>query len=368
VPSTSSAGSAPGGVSPARAVAGRVWPERSRLRPERSRPRFRPIVGWVVAVVVLAIVLAGSLAIGSRDIPLDVVWSALLGNSSSSDAVVVLDLRVPRTVAGLAAGIALGVSGAIIQALTRNPLADPGILGVTSGSAFAVAIAVVAFGITAVEGYLWFAFLGALLATVIVFIIGSTGRGGGSPAKLTLAGVALGAVLSGITSGMLLADPEAFNALQSWNAGSLEYRDWPVIAPVLPFLLGGLVLAALITRALNAIALGDDVSAGLGVNLVVVRAIAVVVITVLAGGATAIAGPIAFVGLMVPHVARYIVGPDQRWIFAYTLVLAPILLLAADIVGRIVLRPGELPVGIVTACLGAPVLIALVRRTRMSGL
>jgi iron complex transport system permease protein len=281
---------------------------------------------------------------------------------------VVVDLRVPRTVAGLAAGIALGMAGAVIQALTRNPLADPGILGVTSGSAFAVAMAVGVFGVTAVQGYVWFAFLGALLATVVVFLIGSTGRGGGSPAKITLAGVALGAVLSGITSAMLLADPEAFNALQAWNAGSLQFRDWAVVTPVLPFLLVGLVLAALIARSLNAIALGDDVSAGLGVNVVWVRVVAVIAITVLAGGATAIAGPIAFVGLMVPHVARWIVGPDQRWIFAYTLVLAPILLLAADVLGRVVLRPGELPVGIVTACLGAPVLIALVRRTKMSGL
>ena len=328
----------------------------------------RRSVGWAIAVVALALTVAGSLAIGSRDISLDVVWQALTGVSTSSDAIVVLDLRVPRTIAGLAAGVALGLSGAVIQALTRNPLADPGILGVTSGSAFAVAMAVGVLGITAVTGYLWFAFLGAFAATVVVYAIGSTGRGAGSPAKLTLAGVALGAVLGGITSAMLLADPKAFNALQSWNAGSLQYRDWSVILPVLPFLGVGVLLTAAIARSLNAIALGDDMSAALGVNVVLVRTIAVLAITLLAGGATAVAGPIAFVGLMVPHVARWIVGPDQRWIFAYTLVLAPILLLAADILARIVLRPGELPVGIVTACLGAPVLIALVRRTKVSGL
>jgi iron complex transport system permease protein len=330
--------------------------------------RARRFAGWIIAAVALALAIAGSLAIGSRDIPLDTVWNALTGASTSSDAIVVVGLRVPRTIAGLAAGIALGLSGAVIQALTRNPLADPGILGATSGSAFAVAIAVAVLGVTAVSGYLWFAFLGAFAATVIVYAIGSTGRGAGSPAKLTLAGVALGAVLSGITSGMLLADPEAFNALQSWNAGSLQYRDWDTIVPVLPFLAAGVVMTAIIARSLNAIALGDDMSAALGVNVVLVRSVSVVAITVLAGGATAIAGPIAFVGLMVPHVARWIVGPDQRWIFAYTLLLAPLLLLAADILSRIVLRPGELPVGIVTACLGAPVLIALVRRTKVSGL
>jgi iron complex transport system permease protein len=334
-----------------------------------ARSTSRRLTGWTLTAILLAVVIAGSLAVGSRDIPLDVVWNALLhGVDSSSDAVVVLDLRVPRTVAGIAAGIALGVSGALIQAVTRNPLADPGILGVSAGAAFFVAIAVGVLGITAVEGYLWFAFLGAFVATVVVYLIGSSGRGAASPAKLTLAGVALGAVLGGITSAMLLADPEAFNALQAWNAGSLQSRDWSVILPVLPFLLVGLILAAAIARPLNAIALGDDVSLSLGVNVVLIRVVAVVAVTLLAGGATAIAGPIAFVGLMVPHVARWIVGPDQRWILAYTVLLAPILLLVADIVGRIALRPGELPVGIVTACLGAPVLIILVRRARVSGL
>jgi iron complex transport system permease protein len=334
-----------------------------------ARIRTRRILGWVLAALALVVAIAGSLTIGSRDIPLDVVWNALLhGSDSSSDAVVVLDLRIPRTVAGIAAGLALGVSGALIQAVTRNPLADPGILGVNAGAAFFVALAVGVLGVTAVEDYLWFAFLGAFAATVVVYAIGSTGRGAASPAKLTLAGVALGAVLAGITSAMLLSDPEAFNALQSWNAGSLQFRDWNVILPVVPFLLAGLVLAAAIARPLNAIALGDDVSLSLGVNVLLVRVLSVLAITVLAGGATAIAGPIAFVGLMVPHVARWIVGPDQRWIFAYTLLLAPLLLLVADILGRIALRPGELPVGIVTACLGAPVLIVLVRRARVSGL
>ena len=344
-------------------------PESEDERPTVAQTTSRRWLGWMVTAVALVVVIAGSLAIGSRDIPLDVVWKALVhGADSSSDAVVVLDLRVPRTVAGIAAGLALGVSGALIQAVTRNPLADPGILGVSAGAAFFVALAVVVLGITAIEGYLWFAFLGAFVATVVVYLIGSTGRGAASPAKLTLAGVALGAVLAGITSAMLLADPEAFNALQSWNAGSLQGRDWAVILPVLPFLFLGLLIAGGIARPLNAISLGDDVSLSLGVNVVLVRALSLVAITLLAGGATAIAGPIAFVGLMVPHVARWIVGPDQRWILAYTLLLAPILLLVADIVGRIALRPGELPVGIVTACLGAPVLIVLVRRARVSGL
>ncbi|CAN5269860.1 Fe(3+)-siderophore ABC transporter permease [soil metagenome] len=330
---------------------------------------MRSITGWILAVAVLIVAIAASLAIGSRDIPLATVWHAILpsaggGKVSAEDIAVVLDLRLPRTVIGVAAGLALGLSGALMQAVTRNPLADPGILGVTSGAAFSVAIAVGVLGITAVNGYLWFAFGGALVAAVVVYLVGSAGRGGASVARLILTGVALGAVLSGITSAMLLANPEGFNAMAVWQSGSLADRGWTAVVPVVPFLVVGVVLTFLIGQRLNVIALGDDVASAMGVNLVVTRLVAVAAVTLLAGGATAIAGPIAFIGLMVPHVARWIVGPDYRWIFAYTAVLAPTLLLAADILGRVVLRPGELPAGIVTACIGAPVLIALVRRDR----
>jgi iron complex transport system permease protein len=332
-------------------------------------PVSRRLIGWIAAVIALAAAIAISLAVGSRDIPLDRVWAILVGNRDvAADVAAVIDLRIPRTVLALLAGLALGVSGAVIQAVTRNPLADPGILGVTAGSSFAVAMAVGVLGITAVTGYIWFAFGGALVAATVVYIVGSAGRGGGSPVRLTLTGVALGAVLAGITSAMVLVDPRAFQSMRSWESGSLQDRGWDVILPVLPFLVAGVILAAVIARALNAIALGDDLASSLGANVVLTRVLSVVVVTLLAGGATAIAGPIAFVGLMVPHVARWIVGPDQRWILAYTLVLAPTLLIVADVIGRVVLRPGELPAGIVTAVLGAPVLIVLVRRQRASGL
>ena len=323
-----------------------------------------------MALGLLALAIVVSIAVGSREIPLDVVWQTLVGRApaGSTDAVVILDSRLPRTTIAVAAGIGLAVSGALIQAVTRNPLADPGILGVTSGSAFAVAMAVGVLGITAVQGYLWFAFGGALAATVIVYLIGSTGREGSSPVRLTLAGVALGAVLSGIVTAMLLADPRGFAAMRAWESGSLAGRGWDGIVPVLPFLGAGVVLALAISRSLNAIALGDDLAVSLGARVTLVRSLAIVAVSLLAGGATAIAGPIAFVGLMIPHVARWIVGPDQRWIVAFALLLGPILLLFADVVGRVVLRPGELPAGIVTAVLGAPVLIALVRRQKAFGL
>jgi iron complex transport system permease protein len=343
-------------------------PTRAR-RPATGRSSARA-VGLACAIVVFALAVVASIAIGSREIAPDVLWQTLTGAApaGSTDAIVILDARLPRTVIAIAAGLALGVAGAIIQAVTRNPLADPGILGVTSGSAFAVAIAVGVLGITSVQGYVWFAFGGALVTTVVVYVVGSVGRGGGSPVRLTLAGVALGAVLSGIVSAMLFADPEGFAAMQAWQSGSLEGRDWSGVVPVLPFIAAGTAIALLLSRSLNAVALGDDLAAALGARVTLTRTLAVVAVSLLAGGATAIAGPIAFVGLMIPHVARWIVGPDQRWIVAYSVVLGPILLLLADVIGRVVLRPGELPAGIVTAFLGAPVLIALVRRQKAFGL
>lgn len=211
----------------------------------RARSGPTRAAGLLLALGVLVLAALASIAIGSRDIPLGAVVDALAGRPRDpAELVVILDLRVPRTLVGLAAGLALGVAGALIQAVTRNPLADPGILGVTAGSAFAVAIATGVLGVTAVSGYLWFAFGGALVAAVVVYVVGSAGRGGGDPVRLTLAGVALGAVLAGITSGMLLADPQGFSAMRAWESGSLQGRGWDALLPVAPFLAAGVLLAA----------------------------------------------------------------------------------------------------------------------------
>jgi ABC-type Fe3+-siderophore transport system permease subunit len=255
----------------------------------------------------------------------------------------------------------------LIQALTRNPLADPGILGVNSGASFAVTVAVGLLGVRDIRGYMWFAYAGALVVTIMVLALGST-RHGQSPVVLVLAGVCVGAVLGGAGSALEQTNPDAFDQMRSWAAGSILGRPLEIVWPVLPLLAVALVLALIASRALNAMALGDELAASQGVGLVRTRVLTVAAITLLAGGATAIAGPIGFVGLMVPHVARWIVGPDQRWIFGYSVLLAPSLLLASDILGRIVMAPSEIPVGIVTAFVGAPVLIALVRRKKASGL
>ncbi|WP_235038208.1 iron ABC transporter permease [Microbacterium sp. 18062] len=329
---------------------------------------LRRLTGLVIAMTLLVALLLLSVAVGSKDIPLPVVIDALLNDTGQGDAYVIWDMRIPRTVVGLAIGAALGIAGALIQALTRNPLADPGILGVNAGAAFFVALGIAVFDVTSIGGYVWFAFAGALVVTVAVYVIGSAGRGGADPIQLTLAGVAIGAVLSGIVTAMVLMDPRTFDRMRNWNAGSIVGRGWDVLLPVLPFLVLGVLLAIVAARSLNAIALGDDLARSLGADITRTRVLVIIAVTLLAGGATAIAGPIGFVGLMVPHIARWIVGPDQRWILAYTLTLAPSLVLAADVLGRIVVRPGEFPVGIVTAFVGAPVLILLVRRKKASGL
>ncbi|MFY1692808.1 FecCD family ABC transporter permease [Plantactinospora sp. WMMB782] len=325
------------------------------------------MLGLAVALAALLALLVLSVMIGSTSIAPAEVWDALFHPSADIDQFAIRDYRLPRTVVGLVAGAALGVAGALIQALTRNPLADPGILGVHAGASFAVTIAVGVLGVRDVQGYMWFAFAGALIVTLMVLTLGSTRRGR-SPVVMVLAGVCVGAVLGGAREALQQTNPDAFDAMRSWNAGSIVGRPLDLVWPILPFFAVALLLAFAVSGSLNAMALGDALAVAQGVRLARTRILAIVSITLLAGGATAIAGPIGFVGLMVPHVARWVVGPDQRWIFAYSVLLGPILLLASDILGRVVMYPSEIPVGIVSAFVGAPVLVALVRRKRASGL
>ncbi|OZD71571.1 Fe(3+)-siderophore ABC transporter permease [Rhodococcus sp. 05-340-1] len=333
-----------------------------------ARTDARRAAGLFVVLGVLAALCLVSISVGTEYIPIGEVWHGLFVADGSTESVIVRELRLPRTVLGLLVGIALGVAGVLIQAMTRNPLADPGILGVNAGAAFFVAIAVGVLGVTDIRSYIWFAFAGAVVATIVVYALGSLGRAGATPIRLTLSGIALGAVLGGVTSGMLLLDPDAFDRMRFWGAGSLAGRGLDIASEVAPFIALGVFLAALIARPLNAIALGDDLAQSLGANVIRTRIVGVVAVTLLAGAATAAAGPIGFVGLMIPHMVRWFVGPDQRWILIYTVFAAPGLLLLSDVVGRIVIRPGELQVGIVTAFVGAPVLIVLVRRKKASGL
>lgn len=357
---TGSASTAP--AAPAAPVAGDTQSAGSGLRLKRG-------IGLITAIVVLVIVVLASLAIGARDMPVSEVLGAFFAPNGSDDQLVVLELRLPRTVLGILVGTGLGLAGGLIQALTRNPLADPGILGVNAGASFAVTVGIGFFGITSINGYIWFAFVGALITTVGVYLIGSSGRSRTvDPIRLTLAGVAVAAVLTGLTKGILLTNERAFDAFRSWDVGAIAGRGFDTIWAVIPFIVIGTVLALLLSHSLNAVALGDDLAASLGTSVNRTRALSILAVTLLAGAATAAAGPIGFIGLMIPHIARWIVGPDQRWILGYSVILSPILLLASDVIGRVVMKPGELQVGVVTAFVGAPVLIALVRRKKASGL
>ena len=332
-------------------------------------PRRRQLAGLLVAVLLLVLAVAASLVVGSREIPLGTVLDALLRpDLTVTDHTVVLDLRVPRTAIGLLAGLALGLAGALMQGITRNPLADPGLLGVNAGASLFVVAGIAWFGVTSALGYVWFAFAGAAVATVIVYLIGSLGRDGATPIKLALAGTALTAAFTSLITIVLLSDGGAFDRYRFWAAGSLVSRDLDSTLPLVPFVLAGVALAVAAGRMLNALALGDDLARGLGQNLVTARILCGVAVVLLCGSATAMAGPIVFVGLAVPHLARWFTGPDYRWILVFSALLGPTLLLAADVLGRVIARPGEIEAGLVVAFLGAPVLIALVRRANPVGL
>jgi iron complex transport system permease protein len=255
-----------------------------------------------------------------------------------------------------------------MQGVTRNPLADPGILGVNAGAALFVVIAIYLFGVTSLTGYVWFAFLGAAIVSVVVYALGSLGRDGATPVKLALSGAAVAAFLGSVTTAILIVDVATLDQFRFWAVGSLAGRDTQIVAQVAPFVAVGGLLALASARSLNSLSLGDDVARSLGVRVGTARIVSALSVVLLCGAATAAAGPIGFVGLTVPHVARAICGPDYRWVLPYSAVLAPILLLGSDIVGRMVARPGELQVGIVTAFVGAPFFVVLVRRRRLAQL
>ena len=331
----------------------------------RSRAWTRS-VGLLAAIVLLAAVTACSLAYGAKAMPLQTVWDAFTEfDPQNNDHLIVRSLRVPRTIIGLLVGAALGLAGAVMQGVTRNPLADPALLGIEAGASLAVVAGISAFNIGSLSGYVWFAFAGAAAASAVVYGLSSFGHRGSTPLKLALAGTAVAALLSSLTSAVLLLDVTTLDQFRFWVVGSLAGRDDAIIWDVIPFIAVGAVLSVGVGSGLNTLALGDDIARGLGQRVAVIRAVSAVAVVLLCGAATAAAGPIAFVGLTVPHVARAICGPDYRWILPWSMVLAPTLLLGADVIGRLVARPGELQVGIVTAIIGAPFFIALVRRRHL---
>lgn len=307
-----------------------------------------------------------SLLVGSRTMaPADVLHFLFSPDPDDALSRVVWQSRAPRTVIVLLAGAALGVAGGLMQAVTRNPMTDPGILGVNAGASLAVVVGIAFFSVQDIDQYMWWALIGALVTSVVVFVLGGTGAARGSPVRLTLAGVALGAVLSGFTSTVLLTDSQILERMRGWSAGTTASQPLDSTLTVAPLILAGLVIAMVSTRSLDVLSLGEASAVALGAHPQRIRLVVLLAVSMLAGGATALAGPIGFLGLLAPHVARMIVGPHQGWIFAYCLLLAPAILGFADVLAR-VLTPGEVPVGVVTAFLGAPLLIWMVRRYRVT--
>ncbi|GAB2804927.1 FecCD family ABC transporter permease [Lentzea nigeriaca] len=333
--------------------------------PAGASPQRRRRIGLVSLVVLLAVAAVLSLVIGARSLTPAEVWQGLFGDPGTDQrlteiTLIVQTLRVPRTVLAIVAGLALGVAGALIQGHTRNPIADTGLLGVNSGASFAVVLAVYLLGLQNPIQYLWFAFIGAAGAGVLVFGLSSLGRGSGNPLTLALAGQGVTVFLAAMTTAVALSDKQTLDVLRYWNAGSVQGVGWDVIVVAAIFVAAGLILALLNLPTINLLNLGDDVARGLGVNIAAGRTIGVVAVTLLAGAATAACGPIAFLGLMVAHVARWFTGPDYRWLVPYAGLLGAGVLLVGDIAGRLVVRPAELQAGIVIAIIGAPFFAALV--------
>ncbi|MGW4625226.1 FecCD family ABC transporter permease [Streptomyces rubiginosohelvolus] len=329
----------------------------------RPAARTRYAAGLTAGLVLLALAVAGGLAVGAQPVPPAEVFAALL-DPDAPHASIVREVRVPRTLLAVTAGAALGLAGAVMQGLTRNPLADPGLLGVNTGAACAVVAATVLLGTRSLQAVVWWALLGAAVAVVVVYLLGGRGAGRGTPEGLVLAGVAVTAVLGAVVSGLGVLDADAYGTLRMWSVGTLAGRELPVLWNVLPFLLVGAALALTTAPALNAFALGDEAGRALGVAPGRVRLLGTLATVLLSGAATAAIGPVGFIGLVAPHVARLLAGPDHRRLMPYAVLIGAGLLLVADIVGRVVARPAEIQVGIVTAFVGAPVLIWLIGRNR----
>lgn len=336
---------------------------------EPTKPqRIHAPVLALVLLAVLLLALFASLLIGARPIHPAVVLDALFHPDLNNGEHAVVASRIPRTIAGLLIGAALGLAGAGMQGITRNPLADPGILGINAGAALAVVAGIHFFAVSTLNGYILFAFLGAAAASLIVYVVASLGRDGATPLKLALAGAAMAAGLGSLTSAVLMIGNQTFDKFRFWQVGTLGAREVPEMLSVAPFLLIGAIAVLLSARLFNALALGDDSARGLGFKVGRGRAISAAGVVLLCGAATALAGPIGFVGLIVPHAIRALSGGDYRWLLPLSMLAGPALLLGADVIGRVVAPPAEIQVGVMTAVIGAPLFLWLLRRGKQVSL
>lgn len=320
------------------------------------------LIGLLASAVLLIVLFLCSIVYGYTDTSWRTALEAYTQFDGSNDHIVIRELRMPRAVIAVLVGGSLAIAGTLMQALTRNPLASPDIFGVNAGASLFIVFAVSVLSITALSQFVWFAFIGAALAALLVYFISSLGRDGVTPVKLVLAGAAISVFFSSLTSGLLIIDEGALDQVLFWLAGSVQGRNMEVVYPVLPFIAFGWLVSYFIAVPMNTLTMGDDIAKGLGQKVVMVKAFAALIIVLLSGASVAMAGPIGFIGLVIPHIARGLVGPDNRWVLPYSALLGGVLLLAADIGARFIIFPKEVPVGVMTAVVGAPFFIVIARR------
>ena len=325
----------------------------------------KTIAIYLVSFICLGLCIIASLALGSKNIEFSQVINALLNSNDMSFEALVVRERIPRTIFSIIAGASLGISGALMQSITRNPIADPSILGVNTGASLFVVAGIAFFNINTPNQYIFFALIGAAITAIFVYAIASVGAGGMTPIKLALAGAATSAALSSLISTIILPRAEVMDSYRFWQVGSVSGANWTSIISIIPFLIIGLILSIIATPALNALALGDEVATGLGINTGLVRLICAISGVILCGAITAIAGPIGFVGLMIPHSVRLIFGSNMTSIVPMSAIGGAMLLTISDVIGRVIGSPSEIEVGIITAFLGAPILILIARKAKV---
>lgn len=322
------------------------------------------VVYLILSLIVLAGVIVCSIAFGVTDIPIRTVWESMTHYNASNEHLVIRTTRVPRALIAAAVGACLAVAGAVMQVLTRNPIASPSTLGVNAGAAFFIMLSGAFLGISGQHAFTWVALIGAALSGGIVFLLGSVGRDGMTPVKITLAGASMTAFFASLTQGLMLTDGKMFDQILAWLVGSVAGREMSQLETVWPYMAAGMGIALLLSRHLNVLAMGDDLAQGLGQSPARIKMIGAASVILLAGGSVAVAGPIAFVGIIIPHIVRYLVGTDHRWILPYSGVLGAILLVAADLGSRYIAMPKEVPVGVMTAIMGVPFFVYIARKGR----
>lgn len=324
---------------------------------------FSRTLGLIVLLGIVIALFFASLALGQTTIPFSTTWEAITNyNPDDTNHMIIGTSRLTRAIIALVIGMNLAIAGIFVQTLTRNPLAAPDLVGVNAGAIFFIVLAITWLNVQSLMHYMWFAFLGATIAGVIVFFLSSMGRDGMTPIKVILAGTALSALFISLTQGLLVIDEQSIQTVLFWIAGSVAGRDLSMLLPVLPYFLLALIISLLIGKAMNIFSTGDDVAKSLGQNVGLLKVVMGVLIIILAGGSVAIAGSVGFIGLIVPHIAKGLVGMDYRWMIPYGALLGAALLLTADVVARFVIAPQEVPIGVMTAFIGGPFFIYLARK------